>query len=338
VTSPLRDFTLEVALDVAVPTALVGPSGAGKSTILRLISGLRTPASGEVVCNGETWFGLGVNVPVERRRIGFVFQDYALFPHRTVIGNVAFEARADPDDVLRQLGIEHLARARPGDLSGGERQRVALARALATEPQLLLLDEPLAALDPGTRASVAGELAGVLARWRVPTITVTHSYEEATMLAEHVVVIDQGRVVQEGTGDELLRSPASRFVADFAGVNYVAGYADGTVVHLPDGSAIHITDPAQGPVAVLVAPWEITLALEPPAQTSAMNHLQGQVDRVSVHGNRARVTVGGLTAEVTPASVERLGIHSGGRVVASWKATSTRVVPRPDGDRGSRTR
>ena len=180
VTSPLRDFTVDVALDVDVPTALVGPSGAGKSTILRLIAGLRTPASGEIACNGETWFGPGVNVPVERRRVGFVFQDYALFPHRNVIGNVAFEARRDPDEVLRQLGIEHLARARPRDLSGGERQRVALARALATEPQLLLLDEPLAALDPGTRASVAAELAAVLARTRVPTITVTHSYEEAT--------------------------------------------------------------------------------------------------------------------------------------------------------------
>jgi molybdate transport system ATP-binding protein len=332
VTSPLRDFTVEVALDVAAPTALVGPSGAGKSTILRLIAGLRTPAAGKVVCNGEVWFGPGVNVPVERRRIGFVFQDYALFPHRSVIGNVAFEARTDPDEVLRQLGIGHLAHAHPRDLSGGERQRVALARALATEPQLLLLDEPLAALDPGTRASVAGELAAVLERWRVPTITVTHSYEEATLLAQHVVVVDRGRIVQEGTGDELLRSPASRFVADFAGVNYVPGYAEGAVVHLSNGSLIHTSDPASGPVAVLIAPWEITLELEPPSRTSAMNHLQGLVERVTVQGNRARVTVGGLTAEVTPASVERLGIRAGRPVVASWKATSTRVVPRADGD------
>jgi molybdopterin-binding protein len=332
VTSPLRDFTVDVALDVDVPTALVGPSGAGKSTILRLIAGLRRPASGEVVCNGQTWFAAGVDVPVERRRIGFVFQDYALFPHRTVIGNVAFEARIDPDDVLRQLGIDHLAGARPRDLSGGERQRVALARALATEPQLLLLDEPLSALDPGTRAGVAAELAAVLARWQVPTIVVTHSYEEATMLAEHVVVVDRGTVVQAGTGEELLRSPASRFVADFAGVNYVPGYADGAVVQLPGGSVIHSTDPAHGPVAVLVAPWEITLGLQPPGQTSAMNHLEAPVERVSVQGNRARVTVGGITAEVTPASVERLGLRPGQRVVASWKATSTRVVPRPEAD------
>ena len=332
-TSPLREFTVDVSLAVDVPTALVGPSGAGKSTILRLIAGLRTPASGEVSYDGQMWFGPGVNVPVERRRVGFVFQDYALFPHRNVIGNVAFEARRDPDEVLRQLGIEHLARARPRNLSGGERQRVALARALAIEPQLLLLDEPLAALDPGTRSSVAAELAGILQRTRIPTITVTHSYEEATLLAEQVIVIDRGRVVQSGTGAELLHSPESRFVADFAGVNYVPGFAEGAVVHLPDGALIHLSDAAEGPVAVLVAPWEITLALEPPTDTSAMNHLQGVVDRVTVQGNRARVTVGGLTAEVTPASVERLGIRAGRRVVASWKATSTRVVPRPDSDR-----
>ena len=328
-TSPLREFTVDVDLAVDVPTALVGPSGAGKSTILRLIAGLRTPASGEICFDDEVWFGAGVNVPVERRRVGFVFQDYALFPHRNVIGNVAFEARRDPDEVLRQLGIEHLARARPRNLSGGERQRVALARALAIEPRLLLLDEPLAALDPGTRSSVAAELAGILQRTRIPTITVTHSYEEATLLAEQVIVIDRGRVVQSGTSEELLRSPESRFVADFAGVNYVPGYAEGSVVHLPDGSLIHISDAARGPVAVLVAPWEITLELTPPADSSAMNHLEGMVERVTVQGNRARVTVGGLTAEVTPGSVERLGIRPGGRVVASWKATSTRVVPRP---------
>ncbi|HEY3766869.1 MAG TPA: ABC transporter ATP-binding protein [Gaiellales bacterium] len=331
-TYPLRDFSVDVALEVAAPTALVGPSGAGKSTILRLIAGLLRPTAGEVACNGDTWFGPGVNVPVERRRVGFVFQDYALFPHMTVAANVAFEARLDPDEMLRQLGIEHLARARPGDLSGGERQRVALARALATEPRLLLLDEPLAALDPGTRTSVAGELAGVLQRTRIPTITVTHSYEEATMLAEHVVVVDRGRIVQSGTGEELLHSPASRFVADFAGVNYLAGHAHGPLVHLPDGSVIHATDAAEGPVAVLVAPWEITLGLKPPTDTSAMNHLQGIVERVTVHGNRARVTVGGLTAEVTPASVERLGIRGGLPVVLSWKATSTRVVPRAASD------
>ena len=186
---------------------------------------------------------------------------------------------------------------------------------------------------PARRGSVAAELAAILQRTQIPVITVTHSYEEATTLADQIVVMDAGRVVQAGTGEELLRSPASRFVADFAGVNYVPGYAEGAVVHLPDGTLIHVGDAAEGPVAVLVAPWEITLELRPPTDSSAMNHLQGVVDRVTVQGNRARVTVGGLTAEVTPASVERLGIRAGRHVVASWKATSTRVVPRAGGDR-----
>jgi lipoprotein-releasing system ATP-binding protein len=176
---PLRDFAVDIALDVAAPTALVGPSGAGKSTMLRLIAGLLRPASGEITCNGETWFGPGIDVPVERRRIGFVFQDYALFPHKNVIGNVAFEARRDPDDVLRQLGIEHLVHARTRDLSGGERQRVALARALVTEPACVLADEPTGNLDHTTAETIFDLMLELSRTLGTAFVIVTHDPELA---------------------------------------------------------------------------------------------------------------------------------------------------------------
>ncbi|MGN6379313.1 MAG: ABC transporter ATP-binding protein [Gaiellales bacterium] len=319
-------------LEAERTVAVVGPSGAGKSTILRLIAGLMTPASGRVECDGEQWFARGINLPPERRRVGFVFQHYALFPHLSVRRNVGFQARRPIWPLLERLRIDHLEGARPSELSGGERQRVALARALATDPHVLLLDEPLNALDPTTREAVAGELAHILRETGVPSLVVTHAYDEAAALAERVVVVDAGRVVQEGAPQELLDVPASRFVADFAGMNYLPGLAAGRAVSLARGNSVSIADPAQGPVAVLVAPWDITLSRESPADTSALNHLQGTVRRVTVLGNRARVAMDDLTAEVTPESVERLGIRSGDTLVATWKATSTRVVARSDGE------
>jgi molybdate transport system ATP-binding protein len=272
--------------------------------------------------------GNGVWVPPERRGVGLVFQDYALFPHMSVRANVAFEARRDVEELLDRLRIGHLAAARPGRLSGGERQRVALARALAIAPRALLLDEPLAALDPSTRSTVAAELAQVVAAAGVPTIVVTHSYEEAVMFADELAVMDRGAIVQRGSALEVLEAPASAFVAEFAGINYLPGTAAGTRVRLDGGQTVRTTDPAEGRVAVLVAPWEITLA-RPAAGDgdSALNRIPARVDRVVVVGNRARVTLGPVVAEVTPESVERLSIRPGLDVVAVWKATATRVVP-----------
>ena len=209
---------------------MIGPSGAGKTTLLRLVAGLDRPATGTVECDGERWVGDGVWVQPERRGVGFVFQDYALFPHMSVHANVAFEARRDVEDLLERLRIAHLATARPDRLSGGERQRVALARALAIGPRTLLLDEPLAALDPSTRSTVAAELAQVIAGAGVPTIVVTHSYEEAVMFADEVAVMDRGAIVQHGSAAEVVEAPASAFVAEFAGINYLLGTAAGTRV------------------------------------------------------------------------------------------------------------
>jgi ABC-type sulfate/molybdate transport systems ATPase subunit len=325
---PLRSFTLDASVETDGTLALIGPSGAGKSTLLRLIAGLVRPAAGEVECGGRRWFGRGVDVAAERRRVGFLFQDYALFPHLSVRANVAFGAGGeDVDPLLERFGISHLRSARPRQLSGGERQRVALARALARRPALLLLDEPLSALDPATRGSVAAELAGVLREAAVPALVVTHSYEEAVSLADRVAVIERGRIVQEGAGRELLEAPATPFVAEFAGTNLLAGVASGRHVALDRGGAVHLADPAQGAVAVLVAPWQITVS-HAVADDSALNHIAGRVERVVPLGNRVRVVVAGITAEITPESAARLELRPGGEAVVSWKATSARIVSR----------
>jgi molybdate transport system ATP-binding protein len=327
-TVPLRAFTLEAAVETEGPLALIGPSGAGKSTLLRVIAGLVRPAAGEVECGGRRWFGRGVDLPAERRRVGFLFQDYALFPHLSVRSNVAFGADGeDVDPLLERFGIAHLRGAYPRQLSGGERQRVALARALARRPAVLLLDEPLSALDPATRGSVAAELAEVLRQAAVPALVVTHAYEEAVSLADRVAVIERGRIVQQGAGRELLEAPATPFVAEFAGTNLLSGIASGRNVALDRGGAVHIADPAQGAVSVLVAPWQITVS-HAVAEDSALNHLPGRVERVVPLGNRVRVVVAGITAEITPESAARLELRPGADAVVSWKATSARVVSR----------
>jgi molybdate transport system ATP-binding protein len=311
-------------VEAAGPVCVIGPNGAGKTTLLRLIAGLLTPASGRIECGGAVWFDGRRGVEPERRGVGYVFQDYALFPHMSVRGNVAYGARGPVEPLLARMGIAHLARARPRQLSGGERQRVALARALAHDPRLLLLDEPLSALDPDTRFALTGDLHRLLSSAGVPALIVTHSYEEAVGLAPDVIVLEAGRVSQSGPVRDLVERPASAFVARFAGLNYLEGRARGRTVTLDGGGEVEAAEPATGRVAVLIEPWEITLA-EAPAATSALNQLPATVSHVAVTANRARVTLGPLVAEVTARSVDQLAIAPGRRLVASWKATATRV-------------
>jgi molybdate transport system ATP-binding protein len=328
---PLRAFALELALELRAETlALVGPSGAGKTTLLRAIAGLARPERGRIECAGATWFDAarGVDVPPERRAVGFLPQDYALFPHLTAEGNVRF-AGGDRT-LLERLGVAHLARAKPAELSGGERQRVALARALARRPRVLLLDEPLSALDAHTRARVRAELHELLERLSLPALIVTHDYADAAALASRIGVIVDGRIVQTGAPADLIAAPANAFVADFTGGNLLHGEArpgpDGlTGVTLDDGTQIVTTDPGEGRVGVVVYPWEVTLARGAPAD-SAQNHVLGRIASVVPVGNRVRVRVGPLTAEVTAGSAERLGLRPGETVVASFKATGTRLV------------
>jgi molybdate transport system ATP-binding protein len=330
---PLRAFDLELTLDVGRETvALVGPSGAGKTTVLRAIAGLVRPRRGRIVCDGETWFdAAGVHRAPEDRSVGFVFQDYALFPHLTVERNVAF-AGGDGRTLLARLGVDHLAHARPRDLSGGEQQRVALARALARRPRVLLLDEPVAALDAHTRATVRAELRELLRAEGLPTLLVTHDFEDAAALADRVGVLVDGRLRQLATPAELVAEPADAYVASFAGANVLDGTARQaeaglTEARLAGGAVVYSTEKADGPVSVAVYPWEIALAREAPLD-SALNHVRGSIASIVTLGNRARVRIGPITAEVTARSVERLGLRVGEEVVATFKATATRLLPR----------
>jgi molybdate transport system ATP-binding protein len=335
---PLRAFRLEVALDVGAETvALVGPSGAGKSTLLRAVAGLLRPERGSVTYGDETWHDTdsGISLPPERRSVGLVFQEYALFPHMSVAENVAYGGRARLPELLERFGLERLEHARPAELSGGERQRVALARALARDPGVLLLDEPLAALDTQTRARLRAELGERLRQLGLPTLLVTHDYSDAAALGDRIGVLVDGRIAQLGTPAELVAAPTSAFVADFTGVNFLRGVAgpspDGlTQVRLADGAVVYSTDAGSGEVGVVVFPWEITLGPSAPAD-SARNRLAGRVTALTPLGNRVRVRVGPVTAEVTAASAEQLGLRSGQEVVATFKAAGTRLVPLASG-------
>lgn len=333
-TLPARAFDVELALDVERETfALVGPSGAGKTTALRVVSGLARPARGRVACADETWFDSETRVDLnpEQRSVGYVFQEYALFPHLTVEQNVAFGG-GRADRLLRRLGIEHLAKAKPRELSGGERQRVALARALARNPRVLLLDEPMAALDPHTRASVRAELHDLLRELGLPTLLVTHDFEDAAALADRVGVLVDGRLRQVGTPAELLGAPSDPYVARLAGANVLPGVAAAapnglTAVLLDAGPTIYAADPSVGRSEVVVYPWDVSLAREAP-DDSALNHVRDEIVSLTPLGNRARVRLRLLTAEITTASLDRLQLRLGEPVVASFKATQARLLPR----------
>jgi molybdate transport system ATP-binding protein len=337
-------LALELAIEVedGECLALAGPSGAGKTSVLRVVAGLLRPDHGRVACGEQTWLDTArrVDVPAERRRCGYLFQEYALFPHLSAWQNVAYPLRGSDRReraaaLLDRFGMGALADARPGTLSGGERQRVALARALAREPDVLLLDEPLSALDARTRAGAVRELGALLRDADIPAVLVTHDFAEAAALGDRVAIVDAGRMLQEGTPSELAAAPRSAFVADFTGAVVLTGTARGgpdglTHVELDGGGAVTSTDRAEGPVAVSVYPWEI--AIEPAGEAphgSTQNRLAAEVLSVTVVGNRVRLGLAGpqpLAAEITRTSAEALGLRPGVRVTASWKAAATRVV------------
>lgn len=244
----------------------MGPSGAGKTSLLRTVAGLERPDVGQIALGRDIWFDAKrkIHISAERRRVGYLPQDYGLFPHLTVAANVRFAGKRDRPDLLARLGITHLANARLRQLSGGERQRVALARALARDPRVLLLDEPFGALDAITRKQVRHELADELAELNLPTLLVTHAFDDAIALAQRIGVINNGILVQLDQPDELLRRPANAMVAALTGANVLRATAtpapSGSIVRIQGGGELASSTVAEGPVRIAVYPWELELA------------------------------------------------------------------------------
>lgn len=339
----LGNLDLEVRLQVPVAelVALLGPNGAGKTTLLKVLAGLQAPDRGRVVLDGVVLddTATGAHVPPERRPVGYVFQDYLLFPHLSALENVAFglrsrgvhkrEARQRASEWLERVGLGDHVAAKPRALSGGQSQRVALARALATEPRLLLLDEPLAALDASTRLTTRRQLRHQLARYEGVRLLVTHDPMEAMALAERLVVLEHGRVAQTGTPAEISQRPRSRYVADLVGVNLLRGHAEGTSVVFPGGALVAAGPLPAGEVFAVVHPRAITLHRERP-MGSPRNVWAGTAEGLDDEGERVRVKIGGpipIVAEVTPAAVAELSLAGGGPIWVSIKATEITVYP-----------
>ncbi len=348
VDAQVGDFALRVDLAVAPGevVAVLGPNGAGKTTLLRVLAGLQPLRRGRVTLDGAVLDdpARGIRTAPEDRAVGVVFQDHLLFPHLTVRDNVAFgprargvprgAARARADAELARVRLPELAGRRPAALSGGQAQRVALARALALAPALLLLDEPLSALDVEARTVVRRELRRHLDAFAGPCVLITHEPVEAMALADRLVILEAGRVTQAGAAEEVSRRPRSRWVAELVGLNLYRGRAAGEQVVLPGGAAL--TAAGGGPAGAGVD--EVYAAFHPRAVTlhrtrpegSARNVWRGTVARLEAQGDRVRVPVDGpvpVVAEVTPAAVAALDLARGGDIWAAVKATEIERYP-----------
>ncbi len=342
-------FTLRAALTAAPGQVLgvLGPNGAGKSTLLSALAGLIPVAAGRIVLAGQVIddAGTGAFVEAAGRPVGFVFQDYRLFPHLSVADNVAFSprarglgkgaARSAAYYWLDRLGLTGLAARKPAGLSGGQAQRVALARALAGEPALLLLDEPLSALDARTRLDVQTELRRHLADFTGPCLLVTHDPLEALVLADRLLVLEEGRIVQEGTPARVARQPATEYVAKLVGLNLYAGRADGSAVALAAGGRFVVPDHGQhGDVLVAVRPSAVVVSSEPPNASSARNTWQARVAGLTLLADRVRLDLAGqppALVDVTPAAVADLSLGPGSQVWLTVKATDLEVYTRDHG-------
>ncbi|GLY22902.1 ABC transporter ATP-binding protein [Micromonospora sp. NBRC 101691] len=339
-------FRLDVRLRVASGevVALLGPNGAGKTTALRALAGLRPLTAGHVTLDGRDLDrpAEGSWTPPERRRVGVVFQDYLLFPHLSAEENVAFgprrqgldrrAARAMARQWLDRVGLAGHAARRPRELSGGQAQRVALARALAVRPALLLLDEPLAALDARTRLDTRTELQRHLAAHPGAALLVTHDPLDALVLADRLVVVEAGVVVQEGDAATVTARPRTDYVARLVGLNLHRGHAAGDRVRLREGLTLTTADRGDGDAFVAFPPSAVVLHPRPPEEGRG-NTWAATVADVERHGDNLRVRLAGplpVAADVPPSAVARLRLTAGARVWVAVEPAAISAYPTAD--------
>ena len=335
----LGTLDLEVVIRAAPGevVAVLGPNGAGKTTLLRALAGLLPIERGRIALDGRVVedADAGVRLSPQERSVGVVFQQHLLFPHLTVLENVAFglrsrgvprhQARSRARDWLEKVGLDDHAASRPGALSGGQAQRVALARALATEPALLLLDEPLSALDVDTRRSVRQQLRRHLAAFTGPVVFITHEPLEAITLADRLIIIEGGRVVQDDPPAVVVRRPRSRWAARLVGLNHYRGHAEGHTLTLASGATLAVADAAVPGCDVLVAIHPRAIALFPSRpEGTPRNAWQATIDALDIHDDQVRVHLDGpipIVAQITAAALADLALAEGSSVWVAVKAT-----------------
>ncbi|MEQ4208942.1 ABC transporter ATP-binding protein [Actinopolymorpha sp. B9G3] len=332
---------LELRIDAGEVVALLGPNGAGKTTALRALAGLHPLTAGHVTLGGHDLDRPAGRVwtPPELRSIGVVFQDYLLFPHLSALDNIAFgprrhgverrQARAQAAGWLDRIGLSEYARRKPRQLSGGQAQRVALARALAVDPSLLLLDEPLAALDARTRLDTRADLHRHLRAHNGATLLVTHDPLDALVLADRLVILEDGRVVQVGDAATVTAQPRTDYVARLVGLNLYRGRAEGLTVVVGSDLALAVADRVDGDAFVAFPPSAVALHRSRP-DGSPRNTWPATVTGVQRHGDNLRIGLDGpivVAADVTPAGAAALDLVIGQRVWAAVKAAETRAYP-----------